>query len=122
MKNKSLYPKRAWWICQGKPHPRLGLQLSDEHKEKLRRKRLELNYTKERHPNWKGGCKTSWMRWSHQVWEDYWHEKILKGYVLHHMDGNYENIDIWNLAMVTKGYHKTMQYRHYHDYIENHAK
>jgi len=40
-----------------------------------------------------------------RVWEDYWHEKVPEGYLIHHVDRDYTNNDICNLALLTYGFH-----------------
>ena len=104
-------------------HPWLGKKFSKEHrekiskgnvgkkhswqiKEKLRRERIGNQWT-----GWKGGIDRVT---SYRIWGEFWRENIPEGYILHHVDGNYKNNDLCNLALVTRSLHNrihnTVQY------------
>lgn len=52
-----------------------------------------------RSPNWKGGNRSYWAILSRKVWEEYHGRKIPKGYLIHHKDEDWKNIDPENLEL-----------------------
>lgn len=54
-----------------------------------------------------------------RVWEKCWRRKIPKGYHIHHVDKNYKNNNITNLALVTDNYHAILHNKGRNFYINN---
>lgn len=50
-------------------------------------------------PKWKGGSRQYWQSLSRKVWEEYHGRKIPEGYLIHHKDENWRNIDPENLEL-----------------------
>ena len=112
----SIALKRHW-----DSHPEKKIELSKKLKGKeltwqhrMNIKKYHADFRGDKNSRWKGGCLGYGRIKSHRVWEEYWHEKVPDGYILHHIDGNILNNNIWNLAMVTRSTHKKIEYRHYH--------
>ena len=111
----------AWWVKQGKPHPRIGTKHSEETKEKMSKAKegyIPWNvgrYGKDS-PNWKGGS-SSWYHYeAHRVWEEYWGEPVPYGYFIHHIDFDYTNNDITNLTAMKRGKHNWLHKRRNYNY------
>jgi len=96
-----------------------GKHLSEKTKQKLSEARKG-----EKHYNWKGGrkidsggyvliwkpehfnaYKNGYIFEHHLVYEEYWREKVPKGYLLHHMDRDRANNDITNIPLLTFNFH-----------------
>ncbi|MCK4826408.1 HNH endonuclease [bacterium] len=54
---------------------------------------------------WNGGSYDYYGDVAKKVWEDYWREKVPEGYLIHHVDKNFKNNHISNLALITPGFH-----------------
>ena len=79
---------------------------SDETKKRISETRIERGVAmKENNPRWKVGKYTYYRRQAKEIWEEYWREEVLKGYVIHHIDRDYTNNDISNLALLTRSFH-----------------
>ncbi len=91
-----------------------GRKLSIETRKKISKNHIGVKGAD--NPRWKGGDTKYHWSIAHRIWKEYWHEKIPNGYILHHLDGNPKNNNIWNLAMVTRSFHKKMEYAHYHQW------
>lgn len=60
----------------------------------------------EKNPRWKdGGSRGYWQRKSREVWEKYHNRKIPKGYLIHHKDEDWTNIDPKNLELISRSRH-----------------
>jgi hypothetical protein len=71
------------------------------------------------HENYKGGLcfdknKKRWLIWcrdnkyvlySHAVFEGYTKNEIRKNYIVHHVDGNSQNDELYNLQLMTRSNH-----------------
>lgn len=77
--------------------------------------RITYGLSGEKNPMWNGGCRTYYQNIAYRVWEEYWREKMPEGYILHHVDGNYRNNDISNLAMITNSLHEKIHKRSVRD-------
>ena len=40
-----------------------------------------------------------------RIWEEWWRQEVPEGYLVHHVDRNWRNNEISNLALVTRSYH-----------------
>lgn len=65
----------------------------------------------ENHPQWKGGDRNYCYRQARKIWEEYWREEVPSGYVIHHVDKDYGNNDVCNLALLTHSYHAKVHNR-----------
>lgn len=81
----------AW--NKGTPH-------SEEAKQKMSRTRLAIDDRGEKSHHWKGGSRPYWQRLSRKAWEEHHNKKIPKGYLIHHKDENWKNIDPENLELM----------------------
>lgn len=59
----------------------------------------------EKNPCWKGGSRGYWQKRSREVWEKYYNRKIPKGYLIHHKDENWKNINPENLKLMRRKVH-----------------
>ena len=69
--------------------------------------RLKMSLAKQgdRNYRWKGGSPEYHRKIARKVWEEYWNELKPNGYLVHHVDMNYKNNHITNLALVTMSHH-----------------
>jgi len=58
--------------------------------------------------NWTGGKHSHYNELARKAWVEWWEQWIPMGYMIHHVDRNFKNNEISNLALVTAGYHKTI--------------
>jgi hypothetical protein len=70
---------------------------------------------------WKGGSKSTDALHARKAWEKHTGRKIPKGYIVHHRDGNPENEELSNLAVVRRGAHNTIEKKG-HNWKEQGAK
>lgn len=95
----------AGWISlaskEGVVGGKVGFKMSEEHKEKL-----GLYKKGSQRHIWKGGLREYHRKIGITVWEEFWHEKVPKGYEVHHVDGDWKNNDITNLALLPIRVHK----------------
>lgn len=56
-------------------------------------------------PAWKGGTSYKVCK---ETWEEYWHEGVPKGCVIHHFDRNRKNNIITNLVLATRSWHQRL--------------
>lgn len=68
------------------------------------RTRSEMQREYKNH-QWRGGSWSSFHAIAIRAWEAWWNQKIPTGYLIHHVDGNYKNNEITNLALVTRSFH-----------------
>jgi len=87
-------------IKQGKSNPLYGKHHSEETKQKMKEAQKG-----DKHHSWTGGSYRYFSYMAHQVWEEYWREKVPKGYLLHHMDRDRTNYKITNILLITYSCH-----------------
>ena len=47
----------------------------------------------------------------HLTWEAYWNQFVPKNYIIHHCDGNKQNNEISNLALIKRSHHSSLHLR-----------
>lgn len=82
----------------------MGRVPSEETRRKISRSQSGENnpqygMTGEKCHNWKGGSRMYWSNLSRKVWEEHHGRKIPEGYLIHHKDENWKNIEPENLVL-----------------------
>jgi hypothetical protein len=86
--------------------------------KKPRKKFWERKYG-EKSVRWKGGKFRYWHNMARRIWEEYVGEKLTRHDAIHHIDGNEQNNEIWNLLKLTRKEHAKL---HHHDRLAGHKK
>ena len=63
-----------------------------------------------RNSRWKGGKRRYYGQLAHRIWEQHWNEKVPHGYHVHHVDRDYTNNGVSNLALVTASNHSRIHH------------
>ena len=76
-----------------------------EHPVSMETKRKTSVSVTGKSPDENGWSRNHYKRIAYKVFEEYWHEEPPKGYYVHHVDRDFTNNHIVNLALVTPGNH-----------------
>lgn len=101
---------------KGRPSPMKGRKHSEKWRKETSKRMSGKNHPQygkrgEQAVYWKGGSRQYYQDIAYRIWKMYWKQRVLKGYAIHHIDGNKKNNNITNLALITSSEHSKIHWR-----------